>query len=158
MGLFLEAGSNFEDHMEETCNTDELMEAFIIDEISHLPDSLIQEFCEPGGVGDQLVMEGKLRSKNTIVRMAKKDDYERRVTMACMQIAKDNKDPEWKKLVTWQQKKNASKAKIIRKWRSKAERIAKKSQQAFLKGGPKGTGVLPAKFRKFGGEDRISKD
>ena len=90
--------------------------------------------------------------------MAKKDDFARRVMMACMQLAKDNNDPEWKKLVTWQQKKNASKAKIYKKWRAKAERVAKKSQQEFLKGGPKGTGVLPAKFKKFGGEDRISKD
>ena len=157
MGIFLEAGSNY-DTMEESCNTNELMEAFIIDEISHLPDSLIQEFCEPGGVGQQLVTEGKLRSTNTIVKMAKKDDYSRRVTMACMQLAKDNKDPNWKKLVKAQQLKNAAKSKIIKRWRSQAERIATKTQREFLKGGPKGTGVLPAKFKKFGGDDRISKD
>lgn len=159
MGIFFESDDLTDNGMDEQLvDHDELMEAFIVDEISHLPDSLIKEFCEPGGVGDQLVQEGKLRSRNTIVKMAKKDDLSRRITMTCMQMAKDANAPEWRKLVKAQKMKNLYKAKIVKKFRSKAERVAKKTQQEFLKGGPKGQGVLPAKFKKFGGDDRISKD
>lgn len=139
-------------------NVNTLMESFIIDELSKLPPETIQEFCKPGGLGDQLVQEGKLRNTNTIVKMAKKDDLTRRINMACLQLAKENNDPDWDKLLLFQQKKKKYKNKIIKKWYRRAERIAKKTQQEFLKGGPKGTGILPNKFKKFGGDERISKD
>ena len=54
-----------------------MAEALIVDEVSQLPVSKIQEFCAPGGVGEQLVQEGKLRKK-TLVRLSKKDDLTRR--------------------------------------------------------------------------------
>lgn len=136
----------------------ELMESFIIDELSFLSPEQLQEFCEPGGVADQLVTEGKLRSKNTIVKMSKKDDYSRRVAMTCMQLAKDNNDPNWKKLVKAQQMKNKYKAAIVKRWSNQAERVAKKSQNEFLHGGPKKKGVLPDKFRKYHGDDMRSQN
>lgn len=160
MGIFFESSSLAGDNMmnEELKHPNELMEAFIIDELSYLPQSTLREFVEDGGVADQLVTESKLRSKNTIVKMSKKDDLSRRKIMTCMQLAKDNKDPNWDKLVKAQQKKNYHKNKIIKRWMAKADRIAKKTQQEFLHGGPKGQGVLPAKFKKFGGSERISQD
>lgn len=155
MGIFFEGTILGDERMnEELKHPDELMEAFIIDELSFLPTGTLREFCEDGGVADQLVTEGKLRSKNTIVKMSKKDDFSRRVSMVCMQLAKDNKDPNWAKLVKAQQMKNKHKATIIKRWYKSAERIARKTQQEFLHGGSKGTGILPAKFKKFGGDDR----
>ena len=143
---------------EDLKNPNELMGAFILDEISHLPDDRIKEFCEAGGVGEQLLNEGKLRSKNTLVRMSKKDDLSRRKVMTCLQLAKDNKDPNWKKLVVNRMRKNELKKKIVKRWGPQAERIAKKTQNDFLHGGPNKKGILPSKFRKFGGDDRISRD
>lgn len=157
-GIFFD-GSIAESAMEETLkHPNELMEAFIVDEVSHLPDDLIQEFCEVGGVGEQLVQEGKLRSRNTLVRMSKKDDLSRRKVMTCLQLAKDNNDPNWRKLVINRQRKNDLKAKIVKRWSNQAERIAKKTQQEFLHGGANKKGILPAKFKKFGGDDRVSND
>lgn len=157
MGMFY-SNEEFTPMDESLKNPNELMEAFIVDEITHLPDNLIKEFCAPGGVGEQLVAEGKLRSKNTIVRMSKNDDLTRRKKMACLQLAKDHDDPNFKKLIVNRQRKNDLIDKIVARWGNKAEGIAKKSQNEFLRGGPKKKGILPAKFRKFGGEERISKD
>lgn len=157
--IFYESSILESGNMDENLkHPDQLMESFIIDELSYLPPEKLREFCEPGGVADQLITEGKLRSKNTIVKMSKKDDYSRRVAMTCMQLAKDNKDPNWNKLVLAQQKKNKYKEAIIKRWSSKAERIAKKSQNEFLHGGPKKKGVLPEKFRKYRGDDMISQE
>ena len=49
---------------QEFSNPDTIIEAFIVDEVSQLPDEKIQEFCQPGGVGEQLVQEGRLKKKN----------------------------------------------------------------------------------------------
>lgn len=158
MGIFFEgiAGSGAETLNETLKRPNELLEAYIIDELSFLPESAIQEFVEEGGVADQLIQEGKLRSKNTLVKMAKKDDLERRNVMACLQMAKEDNCLEWKKLVKAQQMKNKYKARIIKKYNSKAARVAKAAQQEYLHGGPKKKGILPEKFRKFRGEDMTS--
>ena len=162
MGIFFEGANSSQSSgatMDEPLkHPNELMEAFIIDELSYLPPETIREFCETGGVADQLIQEGKLRSKNTIVKMSKKDDYSRRTVMTCLQLAKDHNDTDWRELVKAQQKKNKHKAKIIKKYMTKAQQIAKKSQQEFLHGGPKKNGVLPEKFRKYRGDDMISQE
>ena len=66
-------------------------------EVSQLTYEKIEEFCAPGGVGEQLVAEGKL-SKKTIVRLSKKDDLSKRKKMAALNLAKQNNDPLWDKL------------------------------------------------------------
>lgn len=134
----------------------ELMESFIIEELTYCPPSLLREFVEPGGVADQLVTEGKLRSKNTIVKMSKQGDLDKRIVMTAMQLAKDNNDPNWRKLVKGQQIKNKAKAAILKRWSTKATPLAKKSQKEFLHGGSKKNGVLPEKFRKYRGADMDS--
>ena len=48
-------------------DTSHLEEVFIADEVAHLPEEKIKEFCAPGGVGEALVAEGKI-SKKTLVR------------------------------------------------------------------------------------------
>lgn len=160
MGIFYESANlNNSNMMNEAIkHPDELMEAFIIDEVSFLPQDRIRLFCESGGVADQLIQEGKLRSKNTLVKMSKKDDLSRRIVMTCMQMAKDNNDPDWREVVKAQKKKNKHKSKIVKKYMSRATNVAKKTQNEFLHGGPKKTGVLPEKFRKFRGEDMASQE
>lgn len=149
-------GTNNATLNESLKHPNELMEAFILDEVSFLPESKLRELVEEGGVADQLVHEGKLRSKNTLVKMSKKDDLSRRTIMTCMQMAKEDGDFDWRELVKAQQKKNKHKAKIIKKYLHKAERVAKQTQNEFLHGGPKKTGILPEKFRKYRGEDMAS--
>lgn len=143
----------------EECFKDpnEFMGRIILDEVSQLSEEKIQEFCKPGGVGEQLVTEGKFR-RNTLLKLSKKDDLSRRETMAAMQLAKDANDTLWKKYIFHTEKRTEYKEKIKQKYSSKAARAAKSAQNEFIHGGAKKTGVLPKSFMRAGGEDRISTD
>lgn len=158
MGMFFEGvGSLGQQTLNETLKRpNELVEAYIIDDLSFAPQKIVQEFVQEGGAADQLIQEGKLRSKNTLVKMAKKDDLARRNVMTCLQMAKEDNCQDWKKLVKAQQMKNKYKARIIKTYMRRAERIAKAAQQEYLHGGSKKKGILPEKFRKFRGEDMAS--
>lgn len=157
MGMFFNTGSIIPSIEESFKNPNEVMELFILDEVSHLPSEKIQEFCKPGGVGEQLVMEGKFK-KNTLIRLSKKDDLSRRETMLAMQMAKEANDPLWKKFVINTQRRNELKAKMKQKYSTKANRAAKVAQNEFIHGGPKNKGVLPKSFMQSGGRDRISEE
>lgn len=130
---------------------DALCEAFLVDEVNHKwSDEQIQEFCAPGGVGEALV-EAKVLNKKTLVRLSKKDDLDRRRTMAAMELAKQANDPLFQKLVTIYAKKDELKSKIIAKYGNKAERVAIAGQKEYIKKMKK----VPASFMKFGGADRV---
>ena len=45
----------------------EILEALIYDEVSHLPQEKIEEFCKPGGVGEELVTENKISKKRLFI-------------------------------------------------------------------------------------------
>ena len=77
--------------LENTFDEDQkdlVIEALIYDEVSHLPQEKIEEFCKPNGVGEELVMEGKLSNK-TIVRLNKQDDLARRKKIMALNLAKE---------------------------------------------------------------------
>lgn len=128
-----------------------LEESFIVDEVSHLSDAKIQEFCMPGGVGEQLVQEGKMKKK-TLVRLSKKDDLTRRTKMSALLLAKEKNDPLYDKLVINRQKKKELVSKIMAKYSMKGQKVAKMAQAEYLRGGTKA--VLPKSFMRAGGEDR----
>ena len=128
-----------------------MAEALIVDEVSQLPVSKIQEFCAPGGVGEQLVQEGKLRKK-TLVRLSKKDDLTRRTKMGALLLAKEHNDPLYAKLVKNRQQKRDLVDKIMRKYGNKGKTVAKKAQAEYLHGK---SSALPKNFQKFGGADRV---
>lgn len=157
MGIFVNVGEMLPSIEECFKDPNEVMELFILDEVSQLPDEKIKEFCKPGGVGEQLVQEGKFR-RNTLVKLSKKDDLSRRETMLAMQMAKDANDPLWRKYVINTQRRNELKAKMKKKYSMKANRAAKVAQKEFLHGGAKKKGILPSSFMRAGGEDRVSKD
>lgn len=133
----------------ELVNVNELMEMFLVDELSRMPKEQLQEFCAPGGPADALVEANILRRK-TIVRLSKADDEERRATLAAFKLAKDAKDPLWDKLVKNRVKEKELIQAIKNKYGNKAERAAKLGQKEFLKHKFK----LPSSFMKAGGEDR----
>ena len=135
---------------EEFKDTTLLEECFIADEISRLPEDKIKEFCEAGGVGEQLVQEGKLRKK-TLVRLSKQDDLTRRTKMGALLLAKEKNDPLYAKLVKNRQQKRDLVEKIMKKYGTKGERVAKQAQSEYLHGNK--SGVLK-KFLKFGEADR----
>ena len=128
-----------------------LEQVFIADEVAHLPEDKIHEFCQPGGVGEQLVKEAKL-SKKTLVRLNKQDDLTRRTKMGALLLAKEKNDPLYAKLVKNRQQKRDLVDKIMKKYGSKGQRVAKQAQAEYLHGN---RSALPKNFMKFGGADRV---
>lgn len=145
-------GSSQDDLIKESFkDTTQLESAFIADEVAHLPEDKINEFCKPGGVGEQLVQEGKLRKK-TLVRLSKNDDLTRRTKMGALLLAKEKNDPLYAKLVKNRIQKKDLVDKIMQKYGRTGQQVAKKAQADYLHGTKS---ALPKNFQKFGGDDRL---
>ena len=122
------------------------LEACIVDEVSHLSDEKIQEFCQ-SPEAEALVEAGVMRKK-TLVRLSKKDDFSRRRTMAAFTIARDKKDPLWSKLVKNRLQERKLIGEIVKKYGGKADKVAKAGQKEYLKQ------KMPLSFMRAGGADR----
>ena len=125
---------------------DGFLEACIVDEVSHLSDEKIQEFCQ-SPEAEALVEAGVMRKK-TLVRLSKKDDFSRRRTMAAFTIAREKKDPLWSKLVKNRVQERKLIGEIVKKYGGKADRVAKVGQKEYLKQ------KMPLSFMRAGGADR----
>lgn len=147
MGII--ASFNESSQMSET-SMKALIESFLLDDLSRLNEVQIAEFCAPGGAGEALV-EAKVLGKNTMVRLSKTDDLERRITMTAMQMARDNNDPLFEKLALNRVKEKELLQKIRGKYGMKAEKEAKIAQKEYIKTMKK----VPSSFMKFGGADRV---
>ena len=122
------------------------LEACIVDEVSHLSDEKIQEFCQ-SPEAEALVEAGVMRKK-TLVRLSKKDDFSRRRTMAAFTIAREKKDPLWAKLVKNRVQERKLIGEIVKKYGGKADKVAKVGQKEYLKQ------KMPLSFMRAGGADR----
>ena len=122
------------------------LEQCIVDEVSHLTDEQIQEFCN-SPEAEQMVQEGTMRKK-TLVRLSKKDDMSRRRTMAAFSIAREKKDPLWTKLVKNRVQERKLIGEIVKKYGGKADKVAKAGQKEYLKQ------KMPLSFMRAGGADR----
>ena len=122
------------------------LEACIVDEVSHLSDEKIQEFCQ-SPEAEALVEAGVMRKK-TLVRLSKKDDFSRRRTMAAFTIAREKKDPLWAKLVKNRVQERKLIGEIVKKYGGRADKVAKVGQKEYLKQ------KMPLSFMRAGGADR----
>jgi len=122
------------------------LEMCIADEVSHLSDEKIQEFCESDEA--QALVEAGIMRKKTLVRLSRKDDMSRRRTMAAFTLARDKKDPLWAKLVKNRVQERKLIGDIVRKYGNQAERVAKVGQKEYLKH------KMPLSFMRAGGADR----
>lgn len=134
--------------MNELKNPNELMEMYITDYVMRLDQEKINEFCAPGGPGEQLVEAGTFR-KNTLVRLSKNDDVSRRTTMAAFNLAKSNNDPLWAALAKNRVKERELINNILKKYGNRAEKLAIVGQKEFIKQ------KLPASFMQSGGTTRL---
>lgn len=128
MGIF---NSSFNNDFDEDLKYDELLETYIYDEISKLPDEKIQEFVH-SEAADAMMQKG-LIGKRTLVRLSKADDMERRIGMAAIQIAKDKDDPLWNQLAKIRERERDILDKINKKYENKARQSAKVGQKEYLK-------------------------
>ena len=136
MGLYtnpntIEAAHNVEMEL----NMDELLEAFFYDDHYSDSDEDKRELLETADV----LLEANNISRKTLVRLNKNDDLTRRTGMAALQLAKDNNDSLWKKLVKNRIMERKLLAAIKKKYANKAQMAARKGQRAYVSGqGTKG--------------------
>lgn len=111
-------------------NMDELQEAFFYDDHYSDSDAEKMELLENADV----LMEANKISRKTLVRLNKNDDLTRRTGMAALQLAKDNNDPLWKKLVKNRIMERKLLAAIKKKYANKAQVAARKGQKMYVSG------------------------
>lgn len=71
--------------------------------------------------------------KDTIVKLNKTDDLERRIGQASLNIARDKNDILWVRLQKNRQQEKKLLNQIRKKYGSKAERVAKEAQKEYTK-------------------------
>jgi hypothetical protein len=80
-----------------------------------------------------VLAEANRFKKNTLIRLNKSDDLERRTSMAALALAKESNSTAYKQYEKYMKLAKKAKKQILLKYDSKGERIAKKAQQVFIK-------------------------
>ena len=132
MGFFVENKEiETEDMIDESFDMDAFYETCVFMELASLPYEERNAIVESE---EAAVMEAKgMIGRKTLIRLNKNDDVNRRTSAAAYQMAKDKNDPDWQKLMFHMEKKNFFKDRILKKYNSKAIRVAKQSQKEYLK-------------------------
>ena len=118
--------------MDETAANEELMSLYLLDDILQESPEAIKEFCESEEgkiIMEKVGLDKKLVSRETV----RKQDMNRRIKLTAYQLARDNHDPSWTKLVKYSKLKRQFANKILQKYGPKSERIAKIQQREFIK-------------------------
>lgn len=117
--------------IDEMAKSDEIFEAFLIDDILSHSDEEINKFCESAEC--EVLIEKQVLNKSAATRMSKEGDLKRRIKLCSYLIAKSNNDPLWAKLVKYQKLKKQYSQKIYDKYYAKAVKLAKVSQKEYIK-------------------------
>ena len=129
---FFVDNKDFDDELlDEEFDMDSFNETCVYMELAQLPEEQRKAVVESE---EAAILESKGKiSRKTIVRLNRADDMERRTTAAAYQMAKDKNDPLWTKLVRALDMKKKYKSAIVKKYGTKAQRVAKQSQKDYLK-------------------------
>ena len=134
MGVYSSNGVNKFESIEEAAEGMDLApleEAYIYDELSHLTDENKKAFLQSEEC--KAMEEKALIGRKTLVRLDKNDDLTRRTKMAAFEMAKQKGDVLWDKLALNRVKERDLISKIMKKYGSKAQRIARVGQREHLK-------------------------
>lgn len=123
-------GSNLVSSMEKIANSDAVLEMLLVDDILRGTSAQIKEFCESEEA--KILQEKAVLKKPTMMRLGKADDEKRRIKLMAYQLAKEAGDPQWEKLKMYTAKRKECIAKIMQKYGTKAERMAKIAQKNYI--------------------------
>lgn len=129
------SGINEVSSIEKIANSDSLIEAFLVDDILHGTSDQIHSFLESEEC--QVLMEKNVLKKPTMMRLSKADDEKRRIKLAVYEMAKAANDPEFAKFKKYTALRKQSIAKMMKKYGSKAEKVAKLGQKNYIKAASK---------------------
>ena len=110
---------------------EQVIESFVIDEVCKMDDEDIKAWCESEEA--QALIESNVLKKNTAMRLSKADDFKRREKVAAYALARQANDPLYQKLLVSRSKWKMYSNKILAKYGTKANRLAKKGQAAYMK-------------------------
>ena len=119
------------DSIEKIGNSNELLEAFFVDDVLRLTSDDIKSFCESEEA--KILQEKAVLKKPTMMRLSKADDEKRRIKLAAYQLAKEANDPEFTKLKKYTALRKQSIQKIMTKYGAKATKVAKVAQKNYMK-------------------------
>ena len=130
MGLF---SSDTIEGIDEQLDTslNDLVEAFIVDEVSKMDSDDIRAWCESDEAKG--LVEAQVLRKPTMMRLSKADDEKRRTKIAAYRLAKQNNDPLYRKMIKYRQLWKQTSEKILEKYGNKASREAKKGQAVYIR-------------------------
>lgn len=112
-------------------NMDELVEMYLIDDVSRMSSKQIREWVESEQAN--ALVEKAVLTKPTMMRLSKQDDETRRVKLACYQLAKEANDPNFVKMVKYRDLWKKYRGLIFQKYANKATRIARAGQKEYMK-------------------------
>lgn len=109
----------------------EIIEAFIIEDVLKMDSDSIKEWCNSEEA--QALVEAQVLRKPTMMRLSKADDEKRRAKIVAYRMAKEANDPLYKKLIKYRTLWKQTSNKIMEKYGNKADRVAKKNQQEYIR-------------------------
>ena len=118
-------------NMESGADIQLATESLLYDDIAHGTEEQIKEFCE-SEAANVLVERGVLK-KGTLMRLSKADDEKRREKLMAYQLAKQGKDPLWRKLTKNRVQEKKLIAAIMKKYGPKARKLATVAQKEYIK-------------------------
>ena len=121
-----------EDNELEGINLESYVQLIAYDDISRGSEEQIREFMESELAN--VLTERSVLSKRAVYKLNQRDiDKKRRIKMVAYQMAKENNDPAFKKMVFHRKKMKEYKAILMKKYGKKAEKIAAVSQREYIK-------------------------
>ena len=108
-----------------------VVESFIVDEVCKMDDEDIKAWCESDMCS--ALIESNILRKSTAMRLSKADDFKRREKIAAYTLARQANDPLYNKMLKSRSLFKMYSNKILAKYGTKANRLAKKSQAAYQK-------------------------
>ena len=117
--------------LEEIANSNMFLEMMIVDDVLRGDEKSIKEFCESEAA--KVLQEKQVLRKPTMMRLSKEDDQHRRVKLAVYALAKAAKDPDYKKLKMYIKGKKVMTAKLMKRYGTKAQKIANVAQKNYIK-------------------------
>ena len=125
------SGINEVNSIEQIANSDSFLEALIVDDLIRMNSDDLHAFLESEQC--KVLVEANKLSKPSLMRLSKADDEKRRIKLAAYEIAKASNDPEYAKFKKYTALRKQSIAKIMKKYGSKAQKVAKVGQKNYIK-------------------------
>lgn len=110
---------------------DALLENMLIDQMNRMTDEEFQVYTESADF--QNLVEAGVLGRRSVVKMTRKDDLNRRIHLASIQMAREQGDADWEALRKNRVNERRLLKKIYTKYSNRVRRDAMQSQKRLIK-------------------------